>query len=321
MDTYDRPERPPAQTNPHSTNLRDTRIEAKISPNEGGIEANSVERGPGDPSTVYKMKPTEIRTETKPTTKSSWDRPENPTLSSPVQRTFHGPVASTVEPESEPSSNGPRSRGVEPRVDAEIGTATKNVKEIEEVIQLRLKIEYMQKDMDELSAQNIKLRTNMKDLLDRYDKLEADNSSLRARIVSSSKPPGQTNDDGFYIQKLNWLNEFTQQWVASSFKGLRGHYLDRDKEIEIESILNGYEAGQALLQQMKRSRVTLQTIYRVPDRRIALVRQLIALYLTWYVFRPFCAGIPEDMNEILWNTMAYILDNGAPHSLDNNLEY
>jgi chromosome segregation ATPase len=191
-------------------------------------------------------------------------------------------------------------------------------KERGETALLRAKVEALQNQLrqldaqkEELAAQNIKLRTGMKDVLDRYDKSEADNSNLRAHIVSISKPPGQVNDDGFYIQKLNWLNEFTQQWVAGAFKGQRGQALEPHKELELQKLLDRYNAGRALLQLMQRSHATLQTIYRIPDRRIALVRQLIALFLSVYIFRPFCVGVPEDVSDILHETVAHVFENGT----------
>jgi len=251
-----------------------------------------------------------------PTKSAQTDQPRRPSSGSLL-----GQVSSEKLAPNLPEMNlvrGPAesSAGVLPR---SRGTAAlDHPKKQEDTILLRTKVEELQNQLrqlnaqkQELSAQNIKLRTSMKDVLDRYDKSEADNSNLRAHIVSISKPPGQVNDDGFYIQKLNWLNEFTQQWVAGAFKGQRGQALESQKELELQRLLEKYNAGRALLELMQRSHTTLQTIYRIPDRRIALVRQLIAMFLSVYIFRPFCVGVRDDVSDILEETITHVFENGT----------
>jgi hypothetical protein len=172
--------------------------------------------------------------------------------------------------------------------------------------------------LETLEKQNHQLRISMKEVLDKYDQSENDNVVLRSRIVSMRAPPGQVNDDGYYVQKLNWLNETTQVWAAGAYKGRCNHDLGASAEAELERILGCFKSGKALLHLMRESRYTIREIHQNPSQRIALVRHLFALFLSTHVFRPFCMGISEECNAVMMNAINNIALKGIFPRYSNN---
>ena len=148
--------------------------------------------------------------------------------------------------------------------------------------------------LKELEKQNHQLRIAMKDVLDKYDQSESDNAILRSQIVSMRAPSGQVNDDGYYVQKLNWLNEAIQVWAAGVYKRQCSHGLEPEVEAEVERILGYYQPGKALLHLLREHHYTIREVYQNPTQRITLVRHLVALFLSTHVFKPFCVGMPDE---------------------------
>jgi hypothetical protein len=209
------------------------------------------------------------------------------------------PTAQTANQPTRTDTNN--SRGGDSELVTEQG---KCIKELEATIT------GLETKLAEFERQNHILRVQMKMVLDKNTEVEKDNVSLRSQILSTQRPPGQDNEDGYYIQKLSSLNETTQQWVASAFKGRCSRALDATAEDNLQNILRYYKVGGAFLRSMNENKCTIQTLFQNPITRIGLVRQLIAIFLSSEIFNRFCIGIPEELDNALLRAMENVVVEG-----------
>ena len=190
---------------------------------------------------------------------------------------------------------------------------------------LRTLDETLSKLTEKLQYENQMLREKLKEteeqkesiLKDRNETNKAlmevvkDNNMLRSRIVEMSTAHGPVHEDGYYIQRLQQLNETMKSWVATAFKSkqIERDLSDKD-ELQLSMTLNASHHGRSLLSMIRQARCSLTEIYLRPRIRMAFVRNLISMYMWEQIFRPFCFGLSAQERRILNNVMWSVCAKG-----------
>lgn len=170
--------------------------------------------------------------------------------------------------------------------------------------------------------QSLKLESNVSTEIDqltiRVDELEKrlansekDNRTLRSIIFRLRSPPQQSEDDGFYVMKLNSLDVTIERWIAHAFKAEVQYYLSDDDEHEIRRLLDLYKPGRALIRFMSQnSGYSIRAMHSNSFQRIVLVRHIVALCLWAHVFKPICFGIADEVNRVMSDMVNYVISTG-----------
>jgi hypothetical protein len=144
-------------------------------------------------------------------------------------------------------------------------------------------------------------------------KTEEDNVRLRTTI-DDMRDRGAINSDAYYSEQLKKLNQAMQSWAARAVKSQKsnssGNLSDAEEALIIQA-LERLDQGRSVTEMIRSSKTSIRAITMNPRHLIALVRQLISLYLFGAVFRPFCFGLSRDVSELMHKTIASICVNGS----------
>jgi polyhydroxyalkanoate synthesis regulator phasin len=182
---------------------------------------------------------------------------------------------------------------------------------------LNKEVDKLKREVSDLTAKNQRLLVGTADALDKFEKAQADNESLRAQILGMLRPPGPVHDDGHYRQQLDLLNERIQGWVAAAFKAPSREPLPESSVHAVSEFLSRYDYGRSLLAAMAESNHTINHFYERPVRRVALVRYIMALILWQDIFSPYCFGISVELNEVMLKVLDSVYCDGTHSTIQN----
>ena len=205
------------------------------------------------------------------------------------------PRKSAHEPNTRPASSG--------SLDT---TTEKKSNHARELSDLKKKVLELQ---DKLGQAEEQYRNTITQVLAKYEETLTDNDMLRLQIMSMRKPEGQVNNDGYYQRKLDELNERTKTWVAVAVKSAASRNLSEAGLRYLWKLLSQFPDGQVFLTRLGESTI-LEQILQSSQGRMSFIRFFLALCLTQYVFRPFCAGIPTHVSDMLKQVETRIYDKG-----------
>ena len=176
-----------------------------------------------------------------------------------------------------------------------------------------------QKQVNFLTSENARIKEQQRDLQRRHEEeimhiraeldqerryceeVEADNENLRNQI-DSMRDRGGINDDAYYTDRLKRLNLATGAWAAKAAKerhrGGSALLSEKEQQVLIQA-LEQFDQGKSVTALLRSSNLSINAIMKNVAAQIALVRQLIWLYLCESVFTPFCFGIPQDQSRFI----------------------
>ena len=181
--------------------------------------------------------------------------------------------------------------------------------------QLTEKLHYenqiLQERLKETEAQKERIMKDRDEATKALKEVLKDNNILRSRIIHMSTAHGRVHEDGYYIQRLQQLNETMKLWVATAFKSkqIETDLSDKD-ELQFRMTLNASHHGRSLLSMIQQARCSVTEISLHPRIRMAFVRNLFSILIYDHVFRPFCFGLSAQERRILNNVMWSVCAKG-----------
>src|SRR5271155_3800980 len=152
------------------------------------------------------------------------------------------------------------------------------------------------------------------------EKVEKDNDNLRTSIVDMSDS-GPVHSDDYYFSQLDSLNQVTKSWVAKAVKAQHkeSSWVMSDAEaISITQALERFPQGRSVTAMIRASNNSINAIVKDAGCLVALVRQLLWLYLFELIFKPFCFGLPSDVSHLLYNAIQSTCLNGLCASQESS---
>jgi hypothetical protein len=123
--------------------------------------------------------------------------------------------------------------------------------------------------------------------------------NLRAQVFAIGSSRAPRNDGDFYNQKFNALNTVIDQGVLRLVRQGK-QVLDESAPKEIlESIalLGSYGPNSARF--LSESAYNISALYTQGPMRLALIRHVVALFLTHTIFEPYAVGISKESSDLL----------------------
>jgi hypothetical protein len=154
--------------------------------------------------------------------------------------------------------------------------------------------------------------TDYENLIQECERLSNDNLALREYIHRTrDRQPTYTDEE--YITRIQSLNEMTKSWIASLSKSRRSQNLEADQQI-ISTAFCQTSHGREFAALLSENPDFFEAILKNRQLRNLLVRQLIWSTMADLVFRPFCFGLKESMNDLLNKAMEIIRTQGTVSS-------
>jgi hypothetical protein len=159
----------------------------------------------------------------------------------------------------------------------------------------------------ESEKEKAQLGNYVKALHEEYTQLSQDNTLLRTQLLSMRRPQDPIYDDPYYSQRFAQLNETIKSWVASSFKSKKvDHDILEEDETKLLQLLQKHAPSTFWIAG------SVKTIFHDPRRRLALVRHLLAIQLSKYIFTRFCFGLGSDADSLMRQIVTSSMENRIP---------
>lgn len=146
------------------------------------------------------------------------------------------------------------------------------------------------------------------------DQQARDNDVLRSLIVALRQPQAPCFEDGYYIYRMQRLNESMKSWVVSAFKAkeFEQPMSETEEEQLVHLLRTNLPEHIVWLEAIRqRSGITYTAIHTKPLARIALARHLVSLSIWKNIFRPLCFGISGELKDGMKAIMNSIYTEGT----------
>jgi len=151
------------------------------------------------------------------------------------------------------------------------------------------------------------------EIIEERDREARDKEVLLSLVANLKQPLAPYFDDGYYIYRMQRLNDRIKSWTASAFKAREFEQpMSPTEEDQLVHLLrkNLPEHIVWLEAVRQRSGITYVSIQAKPHARIAQARHLVALTIWKNIFRPVCFGISGELKKGIKTVMESVYTEG-----------
>ena len=147
--------------------------------------------------------------------------------------------------------------------------------------------------------------------VEREQDLQAMIDNLRAQVFAIGSSRAPRHEQNYYIQGFNALNSAIEQGVLKL--GRHGKQVLSDSApneiLAAISLLGKHGAKSA--QFLAKSAYTIPAFYAQGSMRLALIRHIVALFITYTILEPYAMGVSKECSDMLKCIEAEFLKRGA----------